>query len=131
MLSKKLFKKIFLEKYNCMAAFFLFHSRKFSFVYNLKLKRLFTQITKTSLPTLIVSAVSIFLLALVREQINDRFKSKMIMPVPIELIIVRLFNSVYKCYLNEFIIPKGNFWNFIFIFVSIQRKLENTYCWFS
>ena len=48
---------------------------------------------KSNIPTIIVSAVSIFILALVREQINDRFKAKMIMPVPIELIVVSIRNA--------------------------------------
>ena len=45
--------------------------------------------------TLIVAAVSIFILAIVREQINERFKAKMFMPVPIDVIVVRNKLSFY------------------------------------
>jgi hypothetical protein len=46
-----------------------------------------------NLPTVICGAISIVLFVLVRELINEKYKSKMIMPVPMELIIVK---TIYK-----------------------------------
>lgn len=61
---------------------------------------IFKNIQNTNLPTLIVGLVSIILFVLVRELINERYKHKMIMPVPIELILV-VFGTLFA-YLFDF-----------------------------
>lgn len=45
-------------------------------------------IDNMNVPTAIVGIVSLVLFILVRELINERYKEKMFMPVPIELILV-------------------------------------------
>lgn len=48
----------------------------------------FKHITETNIVTLITAVASMLSLYLVKECINVRFKSRMRMPVPIELIVV-------------------------------------------
>ncbi|XP_076357451.1 prestin-like isoform X5 [Tachypleus tridentatus] len=50
--------------------------------------------------TVIISAIAIFVLALVKEQINARFRKKLKMPVPIDLIVVVI--STVASYLGNF-----------------------------
>jgi hypothetical protein len=40
--------------------------------------------------TIVLASISIFLIAVVKEQVNERFKEKMFMPVPIDIIVVSL-----------------------------------------
>lgn len=54
---------------------------------------IFKKITETNLAAVIISIVAIVVLYLVKEQINYRFKDKMFMPVPIELLVVRAKNK--------------------------------------
>ncbi|XP_064602435.1 prestin-like [Liolophura sinensis] len=49
---------------------------------------IFRDITKTNVADLLIAVISIIVLVLVKECINERFKSKMKMPVPIDLIVV-------------------------------------------
>lgn len=51
---------------------------------------IFSNITKTNVADLLIAVVSIIVLVLVKECINERFKPKMKMPVPIDLIVVVL-----------------------------------------
>ena len=48
-----------------------------------------TKIPTNIWTTMTVAAISIFLIAVIREQINERFKAKMFMPIPIDIIDVR------------------------------------------
>lgn len=58
------------------------------------LKDVFTNIVHANGATVLVSAVAIFILALFKEQIDGRLKSRLKMPIPIDLIVVR-FYSIY------------------------------------
>ena len=49
--------------------------------------------------TLIVAAVSIFLIAVVREKINEKYEKKLPMPVPIDIIVV----STVCCLIHTFL----------------------------
>ncbi|KAI3380208.1 hypothetical protein SNEBB_003457 [Seison nebaliae] len=69
---------------------------------------------KSNIPTVLITLIAITLLALVKEQINKRFKHRLKMPIPIELIVVILSTIFCKVIdvddynikiLNE--IPKG------------------------
>ncbi|XP_067131166.1 prestin-like isoform X2 [Centruroides vittatus] len=42
----------------------------------------------TNLTTLLISAISLFSLAVVKDHVNDRFRSKLIMPIPIDLVVI-------------------------------------------
>ena len=55
---------------------------------------IFKNIKKSNGATCICSAISIALFAGVRDNINERFKGRMPIPVPIELIIVRFYINV-------------------------------------
>ena len=52
---------------------------------------IFKNISNTNPATIVVSVVSLVILALIRELINERYKTKMIMPVPIELLVVKIY----------------------------------------
>ncbi len=52
---------------------------------------IFLHIRETKLAACIISLVTIVVLYLVKEQINYRFKDRMFMPVPIELLVVRYY----------------------------------------
>jgi hypothetical protein len=62
--------------------------------------------------TIVLATISIFLIAVVKEQINERFKEKMFMPVPIDIIVVSsvtflsLFLNKLILY-NTYILLKG------------------------
>jgi solute carrier family 26, other len=53
----------------------------------------------TNLAACIVSIISILMLYLVKEQINNRFQKKMFMPVPIDLIVV-IIGTVLSYFFN-------------------------------
>ncbi|BFZ14917.1 hypothetical protein BsWGS_17956 [Bradybaena similaris] len=58
------------------------------------------KITETNVATLILSLICMVVLYLVKTQINDRFKSKLKMPVPVELLVVVV--STLACHYGEF-----------------------------
>ena len=63
---------------------------------------LISNITTTNLATLTISILSLSTLILTRECINDRFKSKMLVPIPIELIVITIGTvTTYLAKLNE------------------------------
>ncbi|KAL3878617.1 hypothetical protein ACJMK2_030951 [Sinanodonta woodiana] len=49
---------------------------------------IFQRIAQTNIPTLVISIVCMALLYIVKEQINQRFKKKLKVPIPIELFVV-------------------------------------------
>ena len=63
---------------------------------------IFKNIGKTNIATLIVSIISMIFLYIVKMHINERFKKKMIAPIPVELIVVIVGTvSSYFIGLNE------------------------------
>ncbi|XP_067131201.1 sulfate transporter-like isoform X2 [Centruroides vittatus] len=76
---------------------------------------IFNDLKRTNLVTLSISAISLFTLAVVKDHINDRFQHKMIMPFPIDLVVVIVgtlasyygnFNTKYHVKVVE-TIPSG------------------------
>ncbi|XP_023233892.1 solute carrier family 26 member 10-like isoform X2 [Centruroides sculpturatus] len=76
---------------------------------------IFNDLKNTNLVTLSISAISLFTLAVVKDHINDRFQHKMIMPFPIDLVVVIVgtlasyygnFNTKYHVKVVE-TIPSG------------------------
>ncbi|KAK3606363.1 hypothetical protein CHS0354_042000 [Potamilus streckersoni] len=53
-------------------------------------KYIFERIVQTNIPTLVISIICMALLYIVKEQVNQRFKKKLKIPVPIELCVVIL-----------------------------------------
>ncbi|KAL3878616.1 hypothetical protein ACJMK2_030950 [Sinanodonta woodiana] len=49
---------------------------------------IFQRIAQTNIPTLVISIICMALLYIVKEQVNQRFKKKLKIPVPIELLVV-------------------------------------------
>ncbi|XP_052269419.1 prestin-like [Dreissena polymorpha] len=76
---------------------------------------IFSNIHKTNIATLIISIICVVALYLVKEQINQRFKKKLRVPVPIELIVVvgatlaTHYGNFYKTYGVKIVgdIPRG------------------------
>ncbi|XP_022255623.1 solute carrier family 26 member 10-like isoform X1 [Limulus polyphemus] len=61
---------------------------------------IFSVLAMANPATVVISAIAIFVLALVKEQINARFRQKLKMPVPIDLIVVVI--STVASYLGNF-----------------------------
>ena len=59
-------------------------------------KAILERISTTNFATLAVSCVAILTLYLVKTQINQRFKDKLKLPIPIELIVVSNRGDVYR-----------------------------------
>ena len=51
------------------------------------LEKIFVQITKTNICDLVISLVIMVVVFIVKE-VNDRFKAKLLVPIPIEVIMV-------------------------------------------
>ncbi|KAL3878614.1 hypothetical protein ACJMK2_030948, partial [Sinanodonta woodiana] len=51
-------------------------------------KYIFQRIAQTNIPTLVISIICMALLYIVKEQVNQRFKTKLKVPIPIELFVV-------------------------------------------
>ncbi|KAK3606362.1 hypothetical protein CHS0354_041998 [Potamilus streckersoni] len=51
-------------------------------------KYIFQSIVQTNIPTLVISIICMALLYIVKEQVNQRFKKKLKVPIPIELLVV-------------------------------------------
>ena len=63
---------------------------------------IFKQIGNTNITTLLVSIISMVFLYIVKIHINERFKKKMIAPIPVELIVVVVATvASYYIGLNE------------------------------
>jgi hypothetical protein len=60
---------------------------------------IFGVISQTNIATLILSVVTIVLMYLLKFEINDRFKQKLPMPIPTELIMVLYLNFIIFFYL--------------------------------
>lgn len=54
---------------------------------------------KINIPTIICGAVSIIIFVAVKEGINEKYKAKMFMPIPMELIIV-VFGTLFAHLFN-------------------------------
>ncbi|KAK3606365.1 hypothetical protein CHS0354_042001 [Potamilus streckersoni] len=63
-------------------------------------KYIFLKIVQTNIPTLVISIICMALLYIVKEQVNQRFKKKLKVPIPIELCVVVLGTVT------------SHFWNF-------------------
>ncbi|XP_022249066.1 solute carrier family 26 member 10-like isoform X2 [Limulus polyphemus] len=61
---------------------------------------IFSIIKNSNPATVLISFISMFILAVVKEQVNARFKNKLKMPIPIDLIVVALATVI--SYLGEF-----------------------------
>lgn len=55
---------------------------------------IFKNLKYTNLATLSVSAVCLFTLAVVKDHINDRFRNKLIMPIPIDFVVIIIGTAV-------------------------------------
>ena len=51
----------------------------------------FAHLSKTNVATMVISIVSMIIIFCVKHFINEKFKEKMIAPVPIDLIVVTSF----------------------------------------
>ncbi len=60
---------------------------------------MFTLIGKTNIASLIISIITITILATIKIQINERYQARMLVPFPTELFIV-IFGTLISYYAN-------------------------------
>lgn len=60
------------------------------------LRNLLSNLHKTNAATFVIALICMVILYIVKHFINERYKAKMFMPVPIEFLVVNSFNFTFK-----------------------------------